>query len=196
MKTIKIKDVLYHSKGVQMVKDAEAIYKILLKLSDTISARDQEKPKFGQEQRNVLTDLDYSVIGSYLYKNKDLEKKFNEECLGPLFEYLVKRLKSIQGKLKEADKKLYTSAYHYNDIRNSITSLSNDLYGVYSRIEERKFDSFSDMIKYIEKAFGILNGRIDNNFARIEAGQKYIFFLSRLRTLCSNIIESMEIEVY
>lgn len=196
MKTIKIEDVLYHCKGVQMVKDAEAIYKISLKLSCTISARDQEKPKFGQEQRNVLTDLDYSVIGSYLYKNKDLEKEFIEECLDPLFEYLVKRLKSIHGKLKEADKKLYTSAYDYHDIRNSIASLSNDLYGVYSRIEERKFDSFSDMIKYIEKAFGILNGRIDNNPARIEAGQKYIFFLSCLRTLCSNIIKSMEIEVY
>ena len=63
-------------------------------------------------------------------------------------------------------------------------------------IEERKFNSFSDMIKYIYKAFNILNDRLDIIPARIEAGQKYIFFLSRLRTLCSDIINSMEIEVY
>lgn len=196
MKTIKIEDVLYHGKGVQMVKDAEAIYKISLKLSYTISDRDQEKPKFGQEQRKVLTDLDYSVIGSYLYKNKDLEKKFSEECLDPLFEYLVKKIKSIKGKLKEADKKLYTSAYDYHDIRNNIVMVCNDLFAVQNTIEERKFNSFSDMIKYIDKAFSILNDRLNITPARIEAGQKYIFFLSRLRTLCLNIIESMEIEVY
>lgn len=196
MKTIKIEDVLYHDKGVQMVKDAEAIYRILLKLTDTISNRDDERPKFGQEQRRVLSDLDYSVIGNYLYRDAKLKKEFTEDCLDPLFEYLVKRIKSIKGKLKEADKKLYTSAYDYHDIRNNIVMVCNDLFAVQNTIEERKFNSFSDMIKYIDKAFSILNDRLNITPARIEAGQKYIFFLSRLRTLCSNIIESMEIEVY
>ena len=45
MKTIKIEDVLYHDKGVQMVKDAEAIYRILLELTNTISNRDDERWK-------------------------------------------------------------------------------------------------------------------------------------------------------
>ena len=196
MKTIKIEDVLYHDKGVQMVKDAEAIYRILLKLTDTISNRDGERPKFGQEQRRVLSDLDYSVIGNYLYRDAKLKKEFTEDCLNPLFEYLVKKIKSIKGKLKEADKKLYTSAYDYHDIRNNIVMVCNDLFAVQNTIEERKFNSFSDMIKYIDKAFSILNDRLNITPARIEAGQKYIFFLSRLRTLCSDIIESMEIEVY
>lgn len=196
MKTIKIEDVLYHDKGVQMVKDAEAIYRILLKLTDTISNRDDERPKFGQEQRMVLSDLDYSVIGNYLYRDAKLKKEFTEDCLDPLFEYLVKKIKSIKGKLKDADKKLYTSAYNYRDIRNNIVMVCNDLFAVENTIEERKFNSFSDMIKYIDKAFSILNDRLDIIPARIEAGQKYIFFLSRLRTLCSDIINSMEIEVY
>lgn len=196
MKTIKIEDVLYHDKGVQMVKDAEAIYRILLKLTDTISNRDDERPKFGQEQRRVLSDLDYSVIGNYLYRDAKLKKEFTENCLDPLFEYLVKKIKSIKGKLKDAEKKLYTSAYDYRDIRNNIVMVCNDLFAVQNTIEERKFNSFSDMIKYIDKAFGILNDRLNITPARIEAGQKYIFFLSRLRTLCSDIIDSMEIEVY
>ena len=196
MKTIKIEDVLYHDKGVQMVKDAEAIYRILLKLTDTISNRDNERPKFGQEQRMVLSDLDYSVIGNYLYRDAKLKKEFTEDCLDPLFEYLVKKIKSIKGKLKDAEEKLYTSAYNYRDIRNKITIVCNDLFAVENTIEERKFNSFSDMIKYIDKAFNILNDRLDIIPARIEAGQKYIFFLSRLRTLCSDIINSMEIEVY
>ena len=196
MKTIKIEDVLYHDKGVQMVKDAEAIYRILLKLTDTISNRDDERPKFGQEQRMVLSDLDYSVIGNYLYRDAKLKKEFTEDCLDPLFEYLVKRIKSIKGKLKDAEKKLYTSAYNYRDIRNNIVIVCNDLFAVENTIEERKFNSFSDMIKYIDKAFNILNDRLDIIPARIEAGQKYIFFLSRLRTLCSDIINGMEIEVY
>lgn len=196
MKTIKIKDVLYHDKGVQMVKDAEAIYRILLKLTDTISNRDVERPKFEQEQRRVLSDLDYSVIGNYLYRDAKLKKEFTEDCLDPLFEYLVKKIKSIKGKLKDAEKKLYTSAYDYRDIRNNIVIVCNDLFAVQNTIEERKFNSFSDMIKYIDKAFSILNDRLNITPARIEAGQKYIFFLSRLRTLCSDIIDSMEIEVY
>lgn len=196
MKTIKIEDVLYHDKGVQMVKDAEAIYRILLKLTNTISNRDDERPKFGQEQRMVLSDLDYSVIGNYLYRDAKLKKEFTEDCLDPLFEYLVKKIKSIKGKLKDAEKKLYTSAYNYRDIRNNIVMLCNDLFAVENTIEERKFNSFSDMIKYIDKAFNILNDRLDIIPARFEAGQKYIFFLSRLRTLCSDIINSMEIEVY
>lgn len=196
MKTIKIEDVLYHDKGVQMVKDAEAIYRILLKLTDTISNRDYERPKFGQEQCRVLSDLDYSVIGNYLYRDAKLKKEFTEDCLNPLFEYLVKKIKSIKGKLKDAEKKLYTSAYNYRDIRNNIVIVCNDLFAVENTIEERKFNSFSDMIKYIYKAFNILNDRLDIIPARIEAGQKYIFFLSRLRTLCSDIINSMEIEVY
>lgn len=196
MKTIKIKDVLYHDKGVQMVKDAEAIYRILLKLTDTISNRDDERPKFGQEQRRVLSDLDYSVIGNYLYRDAKLKKEFTEDCLDPLFEYLVKEIKLIKGKLKDAERKLYTSAYNYRDIRNNIAIVCNDLFAVENTIEERKFNSFSDMIKYIDKAFSILYDRLDPIPARIEAGQKYIFFLSRLRTLCSDIIDSMEIEVY
>lgn len=196
MKTIKIEDVLYHDKGVQMVKDAEAIYRILLKLTDTISNRDDERPKFGQEQRRVLSDLDYSVIGNYLYRDAKLKKEFTEECLDPLFEYLVKKIKSIKNRLGEVDKKLYTSSYDYGDIRNSVITVRNDLFAVENTIEERKFNSFSDMIKYIDKAFSILNGRLNITPARIEAGQKYIFFLSRLRTLCSDIIDSMEIEVY
>lgn len=196
MKTIKIEDVLYHDKGVQMVKDAEAIYRILLKLTNTISNRDDERPKFGQEQRRVLSDLDYSVIGNYLYGDTKLKKEFTEDCLDPLFEYLVKKIKSIKGKLKDAEKKLYTSTYNYRDIRNNIVIVCNDLFAVENTIEERKFNSFSDMIEYIDKAFNILNNRLDIIPARIEAGQKYIFFLSRLRTLCSDIINSMEIEVY
>lgn len=196
MKTIKIEDVLYHDKGVQMVKDAEAIYRILLKLTNTISNRDDERPKFGQEQRRVLSDLDYSVIGNYLYGDAKLKKEFTEDCLDPLFEYLVKKIKSIKGKLKDAEKKLYTSAYKYRDIRNNIVIVCNDLFAVENTIEERKFNSFSDMIKYIDKAFNILNDRLDTIPARFEAGQKYIFFLSRLRTLCSDIINGMEIEVY
>lgn len=196
MKTIKIKDVLYHDKGVQMVKDAEAIYRILLKLTDTISNRDDERPKFGQEQRRVLSDLDYSVIGNYLYRDAKLKKEFTEDCLNPLFEYLVKEIKFIKSKLKDAERKLYTSAYNYRDIRNKIVMVCNDLFAVENTIEERKFNSFSDMIKYIDKAFSILYDRLDPIPARIEAGQKYIFFLSRLRTLCSDIIDSMEIEVY
>lgn len=195
MKTIKIEDVLYHDKGVQMVKDAEAIYRILLELTNTISNRDDGRPKFGQEQRRVLSDLDYSVIGNYLYRDAKLKKEFTEDCLDPLFEYLVKKIKSIKGKLKDADKKLYSSAYNYRDIRNNIVMVCNDLFAVENTIEERKFNSFSDMIKYIDKAFSILNDRLDIIPARIEAGQKYIFFLSRLRTLCSDIIDSMEIEV-
>lgn len=196
MKTIKIEDVLYHDKGVKMVKDAEAIYRILLKLTDTIINRDDERPKFGQEQHRVLSDLDYSVIGNYLCRDAKLKKEFTEDCLNPLFEYLVKKIKSIKGKLKDAEKKLYTSAYNYRDIRNNIVIVCNDLFAVENTIEERKFNSFSDMIKYIYKAFNILNDRLNITPARIEAGQKYIFFLSRLRTLCSDIINSMEIEVY
>lgn len=196
MKTIKIEDVLYHDKGVQMVKDAEAIYRILLKLTDTISNRDDERPKFGQEQHRLLSDLDYSVIGNYLCRDAKLKKEFTEDCLDPLFEYLVKKIKSIKGKLKDAEKKLYASAYNYRDIRNNIVIVCNDLFAVENTIEERKFNSFSDMIKYIYKAFNILNDRLDIIPARIEAGQKYIFFLSKLRTLCSDIINSMEIEVY
>ena len=78
----------------------------------------------------------------------------------------------------------------------SLQTIANDLFAVENTIEERKFNSFSDMIKYIDKAFSILNDRLDTIPARFEAGQKYIFFLSRLKTLCSDIIDSMEIEVY
>lgn len=196
MKTIKIEDVLYHEKGLKLVKDAEIIYNIMSKLNDTISVRDEEKPKFGKDQRRVLSELNYSVIGFYFYTDEQLKKEFTEECLDPLFEYLVKKLKSIQGKLKNADEKLYTSAYSYRDIRNVIACLSNDLFAIYSSIEKRKFNSFNDMIQYIDRAFSILNDRVENNCARIEAGQKYIFFLSHLRNLCFDIVKNMEIEVY
>ena len=48
MKTIKIEDVLYHGKGVQMVRDAGAIYKISLKLSYTISEEMKKNQNLGK----------------------------------------------------------------------------------------------------------------------------------------------------
>ena len=71
----------------------------------------------------------------------------------------------------------------------------NDIYGVYWRFENPKNDDLNDILKYVEEAFGILNGELAIKEARREAGQKYIELLSKLRNLCAATLKNMVIDI-
>lgn len=193
MVKINMYDFVLTINAKEFAKDAESIYSLQNSILDVIINRDQENPKFGKEQRRCLLN-NYSILFRRSYPK--LYKEFCEDYLySILYPYLLKKLKSIHHRLKNAKNQL-NGSYSFSQQKNDITVYMNDIYGIYCKFEDPdNNDDLNDILKYVEEAFGILDKELAIKEARREAGQKYIELLSKLRNLCAATLKNMVIDI-
>lgn len=191
--TINMYDFVLSNDDIKKAEDAKIIYNLMQNIIDTIINRDTDNPKFGKEQRQCLLN-DYSILFKHSYP--DLYKEFCEDYLySILYPYLLKKLKSIHNRLGNAKNQL-NGSYNFSQQKNDITVYMNDIYGIYCEFKGPNSNKdLNSILKYVEKAFGILNEELSIKEARREAGQKYIELLCKLRNLCSNTLKNMTVVV-
>ena len=202
-KVIKVRDIVYSEKGLEMVEYAGKLSNKCSRISTMIGKINNDVILLDEEQFSFLGDIVPANINHSYHKNyDDIYNNLFEFCLKQVSEYLVNELKSIDKDLETIVLKLVSPTYNFNTFRNDITQYRNDIFAIYSNIEKYNNDhhicSLCMYIQNLAKAFEFLHYRYNINCTdkRHILGERYIFLLSKIRTFFCDIINDMEIEFY
>lgn len=203
-KVIKVSDIVYSEKGLKMVEYAEKLYNECSRISTMIGKINNDVILLNEEQFSFLRDIVPANINHNYHKNyDDIYNNLFEFCLKQVSEYLVNELKSIDKDLETIVLKLVSPTYNFDTFRNDIIQYRNDIFAIYSNIENysnnyRICGLRSIYIQNLAKAFEFLHYRYNINCTnkRHILGEQYVFLLSNIRTFFRDLINDMEIEFY
>lgn len=202
-KVIKVRDIVYSEKGLEMVEYAGKLCNKCSRISTMIGKINNDVILLDEEQFSFLRDIVPANINHSYHKNyDDIYNNLFEFCLKQVSEYLVNELKSINKDLETIVLELVSPTYNFNTFRNDITQYRNDIFAIYSNIEKYNNDhhicSLCMYIQNLAKAFEFLHYRYNINCTnkRHILGERYIFLLSKIRTFFCDLINDMEIEFY
>lgn len=202
-KVIKVSDIVYSEKGLEMVEYAGKLSNKCSRISTMIGKINNDVILLDEEQFSFLGDIVPANINHSYHKNyDDIYNNLFEFCLKQVSEYLVNELKSINKDLETIVLELVSPTYNFNTFRNDITQYRNDIFAIYSNIEKynnnNRICSLCMYIQNLAKAFEFLHYIYNINCTnkRHILGEQYVFLLSKIRTFFYDLINDMEIEFY
>lgn len=192
---IKVNRIIYDDTIMKKILIAKEVQSLCTSLSIWISDYDKKTYSISEKYTSILEKYNFEILDRALIILDSKNKYNKQESVKDLYEYLYKKINSIDKKLNQPLDFIRNTYYDYHDLSNYIVIEKNKLYGVMCKFEEKYYsDSIQTAVDKLIDGFSILRHRLNNNYARIEAGQKLYNFIVSLRDMCIFVLDSMEIE--
>lgn len=199
-KVIKVSDIVYSEKGLEMVEYARKLYDKCGQISDMIGKINNETIVLHEEQFSFLRNIIPNHINHTYHQNYEMiYKDFSEKYLLPVYIYLINEVNDIKDKLKSISSCALSNIYDFN-FTNYITMCSNDTFGIHCDIT-KKFDKYrsialSEHMKSLSEALEYLYYiyYIGTPKRRILI-EKYMTLISGIRDFFNNLINDIEIKI-
>ena len=195
---IKMGQIVYNDDIIKKIEASEKLLKLSTALSFWIGDKNVDDLHITKEDMKILLNKDFESLGSCIRlvgTSKQVETL--DTLISGMCDYMYDLLKDISDELEKPRDLIVSSKYSFSDIGNQITSIRNDLYGIYNKYSKySKKCSDYDSILNIHKGYEISYVRtITCKTIKREVNRKMFGFIAAIRNLIVNVINSAEFDI-
>lgn len=196
---IKVSDFIYDDASFYKISIARDLVSLNQNISMSIASVDNNTNLF-KYSKNIFENNNFSAIEESIKILPNDKKDTYIESIKTeiifIYNFLNGWLKDIHGEIKKSCTLLQNSQYDTHILENKMTIQLNDIYYVYSIMSEKYYDdSILSASAKIVSACNMLDVFLYENDKQKQVGKRLFLFIKKLRNLCADITNIIEIDI-
>ena len=196
---IKVSDFIYDDTSFYKINIARDLISLNQNISMSIASVNNDTNLF-KYSKNIFENNNFSAIEESIKilpnDKKDTYIESIKTEIISIYNFLNGWLKDIHDEIEKSCTLLRNSRYNTRILENKITTQLNDIYYVYTIMSEKYYDdSMPSASAKIVSACNMLDVFLYENDKQKQIGNRLFLFIKKLRDLCANITNTIEIDI-